>query len=35
MSYFLGFHVPQTDDNIFISQNKYIIEILKQFKEGI
>ena len=35
MSYFLGFHIPQTDDNIFISQNKYVIYILKRFKEGI
>ena len=32
MSYFLGIKVQQTDDGIFISQKKYVLNILKHFK---
>ena len=32
MSYFLGIEVQQTDDDIFISQKKYSLNIIKQFK---
>ena len=32
MSYFLGIKVYQTDDDIFISQKKYALDILKCFK---
>ena len=32
MSYFLGIEVQQTDDEIFISQNKYALNILRRFK---
>jgi hypothetical protein len=32
MSYFLGIEVKQENDGIFISQKKYMREILKKFK---
>ena len=32
MSYFLIIEVQQTDDEIFISQNKYVLNILRRFK---
>ena len=32
MSYCLGIEVQQTDDDIFISQKKYSLNIIKQFK---
>ena len=32
MSYFLGIEVKQQQDGIFISQKKYMMEILEKFK---
>lgn len=32
MSYFLGIEVLQQDDGIFISQKKYVDDIIKEFK---
>jgi hypothetical protein len=32
MKYFLGIEVEQSDHGIFISQHKYIVEVLKKFK---
>ena len=32
LTLFLGFQVYQTDEGIFISQNKYIKDMLKKFK---
>ncbi|GKF95793.1 uncharacterized mitochondrial protein-like protein, partial [Tanacetum coccineum] len=31
LTFFLGLHVTQKDDGIFISQDKYVDEILKKF----
>ena len=32
VTFFLGLHISQLDDGIFISQTKYIKEIIKKFK---
>ena len=32
MSYFLGIEVQQTNDDIFMSQEKYVIDIQKLFE---
>jgi len=31
LKYFLGFQIKQSSDGIFISQSKYILELLKKF----
>ena len=31
LTFFLGLHIPQLDDGIFISQTKYIKELLRKF----
>jgi len=32
MKYFLGMEVDQLDDGIFLSQRKYVVDLLKKFK---
>jgi hypothetical protein len=32
LSFFLGLHIHQSNQGIFISQTKYIIEMLKRFR---